>query len=34
MPGSPTTPSRAGACDDASDRVAFRLLNSVGTRDT
>jgi hypothetical protein len=32
MPGSPTTPGRAGACDGAPERVAFRLLDSVGTR--
>ena len=32
MPGSPTTPGRAGACDGAPARVAFRLLDSVGTR--
>ena len=33
MPGSPTTPGRPGARDDAPVRVAFRLRNSVGTRD-
>ena len=33
MPGSPTTPGRRGARDDAPVRVAFRLINDVGTRD-
>ena len=33
MPGSPTTPGRAGARDGAPTRVAFRLWNSVGTQD-
>ena len=33
MPGSPTTPDRSGARISAPDRVAFRRLNSVGTRD-
>ena len=33
MPGSPTTPGRPGARDGAPVRVAFRYLNSVGTRD-
>ena len=33
MPGSSTTPGRPGARDDAPVRVAFRLRNSVGTRD-
>ena len=32
MPGSPTTPGRAGARDLAPTRVAFRSENSVGTR--
>lgn len=32
MPGSATTPGRSGACDDAPVRVAFRHLDSVGTR--
>jgi hypothetical protein len=32
MPGSPTTPGRAGTCDIAPVRVAFRNENSVGTR--
>jgi hypothetical protein len=34
MPGSPTTPGRAGARDIAPVRVAFRNENSVGTRDS
>ena len=34
MPGSPTTPSRAGTRDSAPIRVAFRVLNHVGTRDS
>jgi hypothetical protein len=33
MPGSTTTPGRPGACDSALGRVAFRALDSVGTRD-
>ncbi len=33
MPGSPTTPGRAGTRADAPVRVAFRFENSVGTRD-
>jgi hypothetical protein len=33
MPGSSTTPSRQGACDNAPSRVAFHPLNGVGTRD-
>ena len=33
MPGSSTTPGRAGTCASASARVAFRYLNRVGTRD-
>ena len=33
MPGSSTTPSWQGACDNAPDRVAFHPLNGVGTRD-
>lgn len=33
MPGSPTTPGRSGAHVSAPDHVAFRRLNSVGTRD-
>jgi len=33
MPGSPTTPSRAGTRDFAPIRVAFRYFDDVGTRD-
>ncbi|MGH8829646.1 MAG: hypothetical protein ACREXV_00955, partial [Polaromonas sp.] len=33
MPGSATTPGHPGACDGAPRHVAFRFLNSVGTRD-
>jgi hypothetical protein len=33
MPGSTTTPGHPSACDDALGHVAFRFLNSVGTRD-
>jgi len=33
MPGSATTPGHPGACDGALRHVAFRFLNSVGTRD-
>ena len=33
MPGSATTPGHPSACDGALGRVAFRNLNSVGTRD-
>jgi len=33
MPGSTTAPGRACACVDALARVAFRLWNSVSTRD-
>jgi hypothetical protein len=33
MPGSATTPGHPGACDGALGHVAFRFLNSVGTRD-
>jgi hypothetical protein len=33
MPGSPTTPGRPSARDDAPVRVAFRQRNSVGTRE-
>jgi hypothetical protein len=33
MPGSATTPGHPSACDDAHGYVAFRALNSVGTRD-
>ena len=33
MPGSSTTPGRPGARADAPVRVAFRIRNSVGTRD-
>ncbi len=33
MPGSATPPGRAGACDDAPFRVAFRSRNSVGAQD-
>jgi hypothetical protein len=32
MPGSATTPGRTGACDDAPDRVAFRVVERVGTQ--
>ncbi|MBV8521420.1 MAG: hypothetical protein JOY71_04705 [Acetobacteraceae bacterium] len=32
MPGSPTTPSRAGARDSAPVHVAFRYSDDVGTR--
>jgi hypothetical protein len=34
MPGSPTTPGRAGTRVGAPVRVAFRHENSVGTRDS
>jgi hypothetical protein len=34
MPGSATTPGRPGARARAPRRVAFRLLNSVGTQDS
>lgn len=33
MPGSPTTPGRAGARDCAPARVTFRPVNGVGARD-
>ena len=33
MPGSPTTPGRAGARVGAPTHVAFRPYNSVGTQD-
>jgi hypothetical protein len=33
MPGSRTTPGRLCACDGAHSRVAFRRVDSVGTRD-
>ena len=33
MPGSPTTPGRPSTRDGVPVRVAFRPLNSVGTRD-
>ena len=33
MPGSATTPGHPSACDGALGYVAFRYLNSVGTRD-
>ncbi len=33
MPGSPTTPGRAGARNSAPIRVAFRNVDSVGARD-
>jgi hypothetical protein len=33
MPGSATTPGRPGARDIAPVRVAFRAVNSVGSRD-
>jgi hypothetical protein len=33
MPGSPTAPGRPGARAGAPDRIAFRDLNRVGTRD-
>jgi hypothetical protein len=32
MPVSSTTPGRSGARDHAPDRVAFRLVDSVGTQ--
>ena len=34
MPGSATPPGRLDPRDNASIRVAFRLLDSVGTRDS
>jgi len=34
MPGSSTTPGRQGARAHAPLRIAFRHLNSVGTRDS
>ncbi len=34
MPGSPTAPDRRGARDGAPRRVAFRLINGVGVRDS
>lgn len=33
MPGSATTPGHPSACDGVLGHVAFRALNSVGTRD-
>ena len=33
MPGSSTTPGRPDTRDGVPDRVAFRPLNGVGTRD-
>ena len=33
MPGSPTTPGRPGTRDDAPVRVAFRVVERVGTQD-
>ena len=33
MPGSTTTPSHPCACGGALGHVAFRALDSVGTRD-
>jgi hypothetical protein len=33
MPGSPTTPGRAGARVDAPTHLAFRCDNGVGARD-
>jgi hypothetical protein len=33
MPGSSTAPSQRNARSDALRRLAFRYLNSVGTRD-
>jgi hypothetical protein len=33
MPGSPTTPGRAGTCADAPVHVAFRDSDHVGTWD-
>jgi hypothetical protein len=33
MPGSTTTPGHPGACDGALGCIAFRSLDSVGTRD-
>ena len=32
MPGSATPPGRPSACDGALERVAFRVLDRVGTR--
>jgi hypothetical protein len=32
MPGSPTTPGWAGACDNAPVHFAFRDFDHVGTR--
>ncbi len=34
MPGSPTVPDRRGARDGALRRVAYRLINGVGVRDS
>ena len=34
MPGSPTAPDRRGARAGAPRRVAFRLINGVGVRDS
>ncbi len=34
MPASPTAPDRRGARDGAPRRVAFRLINGVGVRDS
>jgi hypothetical protein len=33
MPGSLTPPGRLDACESASNRIAFRPLDSVGTQD-
>ena len=33
MPGSATTPGHPSACESALGHMAFRLLDSVGTRD-
>lgn len=33
MPGSTTTPGQPSTCDDVLGRVAFRFVDSVGTRD-
>ena len=33
MPGSATTPGHPSACESALGRMAFRYLDSVGTRD-
>jgi hypothetical protein len=33
MPGSPTTPGRSGTRAGAPDRIAFRVVERVGTQD-